>query len=205
MTDPQQQQRLDLGPAARAMATVTQGISDDDLTRPTPCPAYSVGDLLDHVVGLTGEFTRAATREPRPDGVPAGPGNPTAAHLPPDWRERLPEQLDRLVDAWRRPEAWEGIAEAGGVTMPADIAALVTLDELVLHGWDLAKATGQPYEPDDATAQAVYEFTSMSAAPGQEAAREGLFGPVVEVPDDAPLFDRALGLGGRDPQWSPTD
>jgi uncharacterized protein (TIGR03086 family) len=203
MPDPQHEQRLDLGPAAEAMAIVTQGISDQELAKPTPCPDYSVGDLLDHVVGLTGEFTRAARREPRPDGVPVGPGNPTAARLSPDWRERLPGQLDQLVAAWRRPEAWEGIIEAGGVTMPADVAALVTLDELVLHGWDLAKATGRPYEPDDATAQAVYAFTSMSAAPGQEAAREGIFGPVVEVPDDAPLFDRALGLGGRDPRWTP--
>jgi hypothetical protein len=40
------------------------------------------------------------------------------------------------------------------------------------------------------------------AIPGQEAAREGLFGPLVNVPDDAPLLDRVLGLTGRDPNWS---
>jgi hypothetical protein len=35
--------------------------------------------------------------------------------------------------------------------------------------------------------------------------RDGLFGPVVEVPDDAPLLDRVIGLTGRDPAWSPPD
>jgi hypothetical protein len=32
---------------------------------------------------------------------------------------------------------------------------------------------------------------------------EGLFGPVVPVPADAPLFDRLLGQTGRDPRWTP--
>lgn len=80
---------------------------------------------------------------------------------------------------------------------------LVALDELVLHGWDLARATGQPYDCDPASAEAVFEFTSMSAAPEEAAAREGLFGPVIAIPADAPLFDRALGLSGRDPAWKP--
>lgn len=79
----------------------------------------------------------------------------------------------------------------------------VVVDELVLHGWDLARGTGQPLEVDPQSTQAVFEFTAAMSAPGEETGREGLFGPVIEVPDDAPLFERALGFSGRDPGWAP--
>ena len=80
---------------------------------------------------------------------------------------------------------------------------MVALDELVLHGWDLAKATGQPFRCDPASTAAVLEFTAASARPENAAGREDLFGPVVPVPVDAPALDRALGFAGRDPAWSP--
>jgi uncharacterized protein (TIGR03086 family) len=111
--------------------------------------------------------------------------------------------LEELVEAWRDPEAWEGMTEAGGVTMPAEVMGVVALDELVLHGWDLARATGQPFSCDPASTAAVLEFTRASAQPEHAASREGLFGPVVEVPEDAPPFERALGFAGRDPRWTP--
>src|SRR5262249_17737316 len=108
-----------------------------------------------------------------------------------------------LVDAWRDPAAWEGMSEAAGLPMPAEAVGLIVLDELVLHGWDLARATGQPFQCDPASTAAVLEFTRISALPEQAAGRGGLFGPVVAVPEDAPAFDRALGLAGRDPAWRP--
>jgi uncharacterized protein (TIGR03086 family) len=160
----------------------------------------SVGALLDHFVMLTAAFRDAARKVPGLDGPPP---QASAEHLDPRWRTVLPRRLDELVAAWREPAAWEGMAQAGGVTMPAAVMATVALDELVLHGWDLARATGQPYEPDPASVQAVFEFTSAMSAPEHLESREGLFGPVVEVASDAPLFDRALGFAGRDPGWTP--
>jgi uncharacterized protein (TIGR03086 family) len=111
--------------------------------------------------------------------------------------------VDALAQAWRAPQAWSGMTQAGGVDLPGEIAGLVALDELVLHGWDVARASDQPYEADQATLDALYPFVSQFAQPGQEAMRAGLFGPVVPVPDDAPMFDRILGFAGRDPNWSP--
>jgi uncharacterized protein (TIGR03086 family) len=80
---------------------------------------------------------------------------------------------------------------------------VVALDEVVLHGWDLARGTGQPFHCDLDSTAAVLAFTSESAKPEHAASREGLFGPVVPVPEDAPPFDRALGFAGRDPAWKP--
>jgi uncharacterized protein (TIGR03086 family) len=98
---------------------------------------------------------------------------------------------------------WRATAEAGGVTMPADIRGVVAIDEFVLHGWDLARATGKPFQADPADVQASLGFAASMSEPGQEAGREGLYGPVVAVPSDTPALDRLLGFAGRDPHWIP--
>jgi uncharacterized protein (TIGR03086 family) len=95
------------------------------------------------------------------------------------------------------------MTRAGGIELPGEVAGLVALDELVVHGWDVARATGQAYECDPQSLEAVQGFVAQFSEPGLEAERAGLFGPVVDVPDDAPLLDRVIGLTGRDPAWSP--
>lgn len=197
---------LDLDPAAREVVRLLDGVDDDHLPGPTPCENTPVAGLLDHFLGLCLAFTWAARKSTPPqDGTPIGPGLATAEHLDPDWRRLLPERLSVLVTAWSDPAAWEGTAEAGGVTMPAGELGVVALDELVLHGWDLARATGQGFRCDPASTAAVLEFTTVAARPENAASRAGLFGPVVPVAPDAPALDRALGLAGRDPRWSPSD
>ena len=188
----------DLTVAARRIAGLVDSVGDDALGRPTPCEGYTVGDLLDHIAGAAVAFTAAAVKQPL-DGGPRG----DAANLGDDWRTRIPQEVLGLAQAWRSPHAWTGMTAAGGVDLPGDLAGVVALDELVIHGWDLAKATGQPYDVDDETLAACHGFVAQFSAPGQEASREGLFGPPVEVPDDAPLLDRLIGLSGREPEWSP--
>ena len=202
MTDVHQPE-FNIQEATQEVAALLGAVREDQLTHPTPCERYSVAALLDHLMGLCTAFTGAARKTPPPvDGGPSGPGQPTADHLDPAWRDALPSRLQDLAKAWQEPSAWEGMTEAGGMRMPAELAAIVTLDELVLHGWDLARATGQSFVCAPANSAAVLGFTEQFTEPGPVAAREGLFGPAVVVPDDAPAFDRALGFAGRDPGWS---
>ena len=130
---------------------------------PTPCPAYTLGDLLDHVGGLSFAFTAAATK----DVAEVGDQGPSAdaSRLGDDWRTRIPADLAALADAWRDPEAWTGMTKAGGVDLPGEVAGLVALNEVVIHGWDVARASGQPYQPDDAALEACHAFVSQFAAP----------------------------------------
>ncbi|GHJ48207.1 hypothetical protein Cs7R123_55490 [Catellatospora sp. TT07R-123] len=194
---------IDLEPAADEVARLLAAVSADDLDRPTPCTDLDVAALLDHLMGLSVAFRLAADKTPPPAGYEPKPGHGSAHHLDPTWREALPRRLHELVAAWRDPAAWQGSTEAGGVTMPAEVMGVVALDELVLHGWDLARATGQRFTCDPVSTGAVLSFTETAARPEQAGMREGPFGPVVAVPADAPALDRALGYAGRDPRWAP--
>lgn len=185
---------IDLGPAAARVADVANHVTDDRLGDPTPNPGWTVGQLLAHVAGLSLAFTAAAQKDlgPYTDTDPSAGEAPT---LEPGWRTTLPERLDRLVEAWRNPAAWDGMTRAGGVDLPGGVAGLVALNELVLHGWDLAVATGQEYRCSDPDAQALLEF----ADDFDPAGTPGMFGPALDVDDDAPAFHRVLARTGRDP------
>lgn len=146
-------------------------------------------DLLDHLRGLTTTFRNAATKPAGAvDNVAApgsGSGEVPAANLDPEWRRQLPLQLDELVVAWRDLAAW-------------CTGRRFALNELVLHGWDLARATGLAFECDPAVAEASLSFTAKAIEQGFGDA----YGLPVTVPDDAPTMDRLLALTGRDPAWT---
>src|SRR5712691_1793457 len=107
---------LDLQPAAGEVARLLEGISEEQLTWPTPCGDSSVATLLDHFMNLSLVFAAAARKTT--DGAPSGPPVASAGNLDPDWRAALPKRLGELADAWRDPVAWEGITGAGGARMP---------------------------------------------------------------------------------------
>ena len=191
----------DLGPAADALAGLVRSVDDRQLDHPTPCEATSLAALLDHVDGLALAFAVAARKEPLPDGVDPTPQASTAT-LTEDWRTRIPERLADLVAAWREPGAWEGSTSVGGIDMPADACGATGLDELVVHGWDVARALGVPYEIDEASVAGARVFVDMVTGPGVQPP-PGLFGPAVPVAGDASALDQLVALTGRDPAWSP--
>lgn len=187
---------IDLGTAATRLAGLLAGVQDEQLARPTPCSEYSLADLIDHVNGLSLGLAAAATKDFGALTGSAPSGN--ATELGTGWRERIATQLDALAAAWREPSAWEGMTQAGGVDLPGEVAGVVTLDELVVHGWDIARATGQDFAADQTELQACEQV--LGSLPRGE---NGPFGSVVTVADNAPLLDRVIGLSGRDPSWTP--
>jgi uncharacterized protein (TIGR03086 family) len=182
---------LDLGPAAREVSRVAAQVGDGDLDRPTPCGSWTVRDLLGHFLSLTAHFANVARHTESDRG--GAPQDVTDG-----WRTLLDERLADLATAWTAPEAWEGEGSAGGLTMPRTQLGVVALEELVLHGWDLAGAIGVPYEVRDEDVAAVAQFVDGVAQAPPEA-RNGLYGPIVDAPADTELH-RVLALAGRDPQ-----
>ncbi|MGI5350184.1 TIGR03086 family metal-binding protein [Streptomyces sp. CA-250714] len=190
---------VDLRPAARRTAALVTRVEDAQLGDPTPCTEFAVRDLLRHIGELAVGLQYTARKEVG-DGTASAPGSVGDQTLPDDWRERLPHDLADLAVAWSAPGAWTGSTQAGGVTLTGTEGGLVTLDELVVHGWDLARATGQEYQVDELSLRAVHDFLAGALS---EDGEQGIFGPVVHVGEDAPLLDQVVALTGRDPGWRP--
>jgi len=190
---------LDLEPVTEQMAAIVGNIGEEQLGDPTPLERTNVADLLNHVYGSTIAFRDAAAKISGP--TTAAPPSADGSELPIDWRYSILQRLSELAVAWRAPEAWQGETTAGGIRMSAEQCGLVINNELVLHGWDLAMGTGQPYVVAAENLQASWEF--MLNTPNTPEAREGLFGPRIPIADDAPLLDRTLAYAGRDPYWVP--
>ncbi|GAA2611524.1 TIGR03086 family metal-binding protein [Streptomyces axinellae] len=191
---------IDIGPAARRMAVLVDGAGDAALDSSTPCERFALRDLLAHVIELSVGFQYAARKE-LGDSTERAPSEHGPGPLPEDWRAQLARGLEAVTAAWRSPAAWQGDTQAGGVSLTGAVAGRVLLNELVVHGWDVARATGQEPGFDEESLRTVHTFLA-DAVRGNGG--EGLFGPVVQVPEDAPLLDRVVALTGRDPAWRPT-
>jgi len=190
---------LDLTPATGMLTQVVTDIGENQLGAPTPCRGTTVADLLDHLDGLCLAFTAAAAKDQAAGGrAPSADGS----RLGPDWRIRISDRLARLASAWLDEAAWAGMTRAGGVDLPGEVAGHVAINEVVVHGWDIAAATRHDYSCETGLIEAAYAFV-QSAVAQNPGGNPGLFGPPVPVPDSAALLDRLIGLTGRDPAWQP--
>ncbi|MFB9833261.1 TIGR03086 family metal-binding protein [Actinoallomurus acaciae] len=182
--------------AVETSNAVVRGIEPEMLDRPTPCPEFDVRTLLGHLSGWMTEPARAAALKRPNTGAPDEGFTPE-----PGWAESLTERTRATAEAWSAPDAWEGTASlSGDMRMPAEAIGGLVFAEFLLHGWDLAMASGQEYALDDDLAEALFGQVSSMADMGR---RYGAFGPEVAVSASAPPVDRALGLAGRDPAWRP--
>src|SRR6185312_13428614 len=175
---------VDLQPATDRLSVLVGAVRETDLPGDTPCQ-IPVSRLVAHIDGLALAF-RVAAEDPEAPllGAPPAVGRDV---LEPGWAQRIPERLGRLARVWQQTDQDGSMTRVGGVDLPRGIAVRVALQELVLHGWDLAKATGQPYDVDAESLAIVHDMVAATAA--QDAAdRQGLFGPVVPVPDDASML-----------------
>ncbi|CDR18244.1 TIGR03086 family metal-binding protein [Streptomyces iranensis] len=182
---------IDLKPVCRQMIDVLAGVSNEQLTSPTRCTEYTVHDLILHVDGASQGFIGIARKD-----ADTAAAEPSAANLGDDWRVSIVENVRALGDAWHDPAAWQGRTDAAGVDLPNDTWGRIALTEIVVHGWDIARATDQPFDLPDDTLRACYAHV---AAFVPNAPVEGLWGPAVEVPTEASLLDRIVAITGRRP------
>jgi uncharacterized protein (TIGR03086 family) len=178
----------DLDRALTATEAVVAGIGSDQWAAPTPCTELDVRGVLNHLVRGNLLFAAVIRDEPRP--------NPAADHLGDDPLAAYQRAAGRLREAFSAPDVLDSVYKAPFGTGPGAVLAHVRAVEVLVHGWDLARATGQPGAfPDDvaerALAGARRALTERPQGPGAPFAAE------VAVAPDAPAADRLAGFLGR--------
>jgi uncharacterized protein (TIGR03086 family) len=182
--------------AAAEAARVVAGVPGHPMDAPTPCDDWDLRTLVNHVILWT-----AYSAERRAHGESVAEDLMTKDFTAdPGFAQDYAAQIDRAVTAWSDPAAWEReLGVMGSGTPAADVAAML-IAEMVLHGWDIARATGQEYACDEAVAASVLATVE---AQGELFRQYQGFAAVVPVEENATVLDRALSLSGRDPQWKP--
>ena len=166
-------------------ATVFSGVKADQHGDPTPCTDWDVAGLMDHLVG-SNRFFAAAARGETPPGGGAG-DDPAGAYR---------DSVGEVMAAYAAPGVYEQIIQTPGGEMPGAALYAIAASEQLIHGWDLAKATGQDTTLDPELAAA---FDAMIRPNIDGAVEGGFYGPAVAVPGDASAGDKLVALVGRQP------
>ncbi|MDX8030375.1 TIGR03086 family metal-binding protein [Lentzea sp. BCCO 10_0856] len=174
---------------ADAFEAKVLNVRADQWDNPSPCAKWTALEVVDHIIEM--------------HGVMLGVAIPRTEDPLTDFREARRQVQEALASDRARDE----VTTPGGPMTLEDHIDQVVSDDLVLHGWDLARATGQDETipaPDVerlwATATSVpAELMERFRTPGAFGPGIEVYGREVKVPDDAPLQDRLLGYVGRDP------
>ena len=178
----------DLDRALAATEAVVADVRADQWLAPTPCSELDVRGVLNHLVRGSLLFAAIVRDEPRPA--------PGTDHLGDDPPAAFQQAAAQLREAFAAPGVLDSVYTAPFGTGPGAVLAHVRIVEVLAHGWDLARATGQPADfPDDvaerALAGARRALTERPQGPGAPFAAE------IPVPQDAPAVDRLAGFLGR--------
>jgi len=169
--------------AAELNSTI-DALSGDDLVRPTPCDGWTVADVIDHVVSTELDFL-----------TERGVDTADTARDFPSVAAAMQSALDDPVLATASYDGW-----FGPTTLAETVDNFYCLD-LVLHRWDIAAAV--PLADHMIIDEREAERCQLLLAPmGDNVRMPGIFGPALDVADDASVQQRFLGWTGRDPSWS---
>ena len=189
MTDPREIHQ-------RAMAqteSIVAAVRPAQLALPTPCAEYDVRALLSHIVGglnriaVVGEGGDGLAVPARADGVPDD-----------GWLAAYQAARSRVTAAWADDAKLDALVEVPWGKVPGRIAVVGYVQEILTHGWDLARATGQPTELDPELASWVLAV-ARRILPPEPRGGDIPFAPVVEPSPDAGPYAQLAAYLGRHP------
>lgn len=174
-------------------------VTPDLLSRPTPCAAWNIGDLLAHMAAQHRGFAAAARGEG--DDLARWQPRPPGPHTASEYAESATEALAAFAPA-DVPDRQFAMPEFGpGVTVPGHQAIGFHLVDYVVHGWDLARAVGQDYELDPACAEPVLRIVGQIPDGPERDSPESPFAHALPDTGAGTTLDRILRMLGRSPAW----
>lgn len=182
-----------LARALDATEQVIAAIRDEQWAGPTPCPEWDVRDLVSHLVLGNRLFTSVLGGERPP--VPEGGARADVGRVDGDLLSAYRDTAGPLLAAFREPGVLEQVVAVPAGSVPGIVALHLRVTELLVHGWDLAHATGQPARFPDDLAEQELEFTRAKLAdlpPDRHP-----FAPPQPVSEAAPAIDRLAACLGR--------
>jgi uncharacterized protein (TIGR03086 family) len=169
--------------ALAVIQPILRGLTSEDRPKATPCTEFTCHELSEHLFGsLTGLGAMAG----------ATVVNPEEGSL----ENRVSVMAAQVIDAWRTVDLDGTVPGPGGSRMPASIGAVILPIELVLHGWDLAQASGQRIHISDELVEYVRGMAETVVPDGRG---RGAFAAEVTPADDATAVDRLAAYTGRTP------
>jgi uncharacterized protein (TIGR03086 family) len=169
--------------------------SDQQWDAPTPCDGWTVRHVVGHAIETERDFL---TRHGFDPGEPGEPGEPVDVADPSTaWRDHAKAVAEVLGQPGVAEREYDGYF--GRTTIAATMAYFYGWD-LVIHGSDIARATGQPWSIGNEEAAILH---ATADGWGEALYSEGVCRAAVPVADDATATDRLLARLGRDPQWRP--
>ncbi|MFF2851657.1 TIGR03086 family metal-binding protein [Streptomyces sp. NPDC058001] len=191
--------------AVRDSVTLVRRITPDDLTRPTPCSAWTLADLLAHMTAQHRGFAAAALGQgedlthwtPRPSAE-----RPATEDAVAEYGEAAEEVIAAFaaIAAPDHPFALPEITAAG--TFPAAQAITFHLVDYVAHGWDVARSLGLGYQPGPDLLRAALPIALAVPDGDARLAPGSPFGPGLDAVPGASELDRLLAALGRSPDWA---
>jgi uncharacterized protein (TIGR03086 family) len=179
-----------------ALNDLVDTIEVEQLGAPTPCTEFTVHDVLDHMIVLGTAFGYAFRGETPPAvTAPAVYGRVPAAELR--------DTMDRLLGAVRSEGALERILDTPLGPMDGETFARVVALDGLLHGWDLAVATGRTFRVDPDVVAAAADLATGALTDDVRAT--GKFGPATSPPANASPLEALAAFSGRtvESRWRP--
>ena len=179
-------------PLERAMATaksVLANVKAEDLDAQSPCAAWKVRDVINHLVGAGDFFVTSL------GGESSAPGDVASG----DFRAAYDAACERTLAAFNAPGAMEGMAQPPFGPMPAPAFLGLAVGDTFTHAWDLAKATGQSTDLDPEFAEQLLPQIQQSV-PDAFRGEEGSGMPFIakqDAPEGATAADRIAAFLGR--------